>query len=140
MSDEAMTPEKIEAALYVSPFHEFLGLRVRSYDADAHKLVIELPMRREIERLDGSGQFHGGPIASLIDTTGDLLVGLAVSSAVPTLNFRVDYLRPITNSSAIATATMRRLGRTMAVVDIDVSNNEHELCAVGRGCFATKRG
>jgi uncharacterized protein (TIGR00369 family) len=59
---------------------------------------------------------------------------------VPTINFRVDYLRPAMTARLTATATVRRAGRTVAIVDIDVEDGEGRLVAVGRGCYATQPG
>jgi acyl-coenzyme A thioesterase PaaI-like protein len=50
-------------------------------------------MRPELERRLGTRQFHGGPIAALIDIAGDLTIGVLVGGDVPTINFRTDYLR-----------------------------------------------
>jgi uncharacterized protein (TIGR00369 family) len=55
-------------------------------------------------------------------------------------NFRVDYLRPAMTARLTATATVRRAGRTLAIVDTDVADSEARLVAVGRGCYATQPG
>ncbi len=39
-----------------------------------------------------------------------------------------------------ATATVRRAGRTVAVVDIDVHDAEGRLVAIGRGCYSAQPG
>jgi uncharacterized protein (TIGR00369 family) len=39
-----------------------------------------------------------------------------------------------------ATANVRRLGRTIAVVDIDVADTEGRIVAVGRGCYGAQAG
>jgi uncharacterized protein (TIGR00369 family) len=52
----------------------------------------------------------------------------------------VDFLRPGTNTSLTATATTRRLGRSVAVVDIDVHDDQGKLCAVGRGTYSPNVG
>ena len=100
---------------------------------------MRMPMRPELERGGGSGQFHGGPIAALIDTVGDFAVVAMVKGFVPTINLRVDYLRPAT-AFLIGKATVRRVGRTVGVVDIDVYDDQERLCAVGRGCYGTTSG
>lgn len=79
--------------------------------------------------------FHGGPIASFIDTVGDYAVVLACNKPVPTINLRVDYVRPCIGEYIDAVATARRVGRTIAVVDIDVIDANGKLCAVGRGSY-----
>jgi hypothetical protein len=52
-------------------------------------------------------------------------------------NFRVDYLRPAMTSRLIA--TVRRAGRTVAIVDIDVADSEGRLVAVGAAATPTSR-
>jgi uncharacterized protein (TIGR00369 family) len=69
-----------------------------------------------------------------------MAVAAVVGGGVPTINFRVDYLRPATGQSLVGTATVRRAGRTIGVVDIDVHDQENRLVAVGRGCYSTKVG
>jgi NADPH:quinone reductase-like Zn-dependent oxidoreductase len=49
---------------------------------------------------------HGGPIAAIIDTIGDYVMLLARPQ--PTVNFRVDYLRPEVDTARIITSTVRR--------------------------------
>src|SRR5207253_352967 len=82
----------------------------------AGRLVLAMELRPELERRQGSGQWHGGPLAGLIDTAGDFAVALGLGAVVPTINFRVDYLRPAMTPRLTATATVRRAGRTVGVV------------------------
>jgi uncharacterized protein (TIGR00369 family) len=105
-------------------------------DPVAGTITITMPMRPEFERQAGSGQFHGGPIAALIDTVGDFAVVMAVGGLIPTVNFRVDYLRPATGPYLIGKALIRRVGRTVGVIDIDVMDDKGRLTAVGRGTYA----
>ena len=99
-----------------------------------------MELRPELERMPGTGQWHGGAIAGLIDTAGDFALVLNSGGPVPTINFRVDYLRPATTRKLTATATVRRAGRTVGVVDIDVADEQGRLVAVGRGCYGTQPG
>jgi len=97
-------------------------------------------MRQEIERRAGTRQFHGGPIAAFIDIVGDFAVGMAVGGGVPTINLRIDYVRPAMGSALTATARVRRSGRTVALVDVDVFDEQQSLVAVGRGTYSPQRG
>ena len=65
---------------------------------------------------------------------------MMLGGGVPTINFRTDYLRPAIGASLSATAWVRRAGRTIGVVDIDVHDEEGRLIAVGRGCYSSKIG
>ena len=91
---DKLTAEQIQATFDASPFISFLGLRVVSLDYATGSLTVTMPMRQEIERRAGTRQFHGGPIAAFIDIVGDFAVGMAVGGGVPTINLRIDYLRP----------------------------------------------
>ncbi len=133
MSDKpAITPltaERLQEMLDGSPFIRFCGMRVAAIDPAAGRIVLAMELRPELERREGSGQWHGGALAGLIDTAGDFGD-----------KFRVDYLRPAMTARLTATATVRRAGRTVAVVDIDVEDGEGRLVAVGRGCYAAQPG
>ena len=115
-------------------------MKVAHLDSKALEIAIELPMRPEFERRAGTGQWHGGPIAALIDTAGDYALALHAGGPVPTINFRTDYLRPAVDTSLTATARVRRAGRTVGVVDIDVTDDQGRLVAVGRGSYGTRTG
>ena len=86
-------------------------------------------MRPEFERGKGTGQWHGGPIAAIIDTVGDYALIMALRRGLPTINFRVDYLRPAIKTALITTATVRRNGKSVGVVDVDVFNEQKVLLA-----------
>ena len=55
---------------------------------------------------------------------------------VPTINLRIDYLRPAVGSVLTGTARVRRAGRTVALVDVDVYDEQRALVAVGRGTYS----
>ena len=135
-----LTAEDIQGHFDASPFISFLGLRVASVDHERGELTVTMPMRPEIERGAGSAQFHGGPIAAFIDCVGDFAVALIVGGGVPTINIRIDYLKPAVGKSITGTARVRRSGRTVTVVDIDVYDEANALVAVGRGTYSSQRG
>ncbi len=137
---EYLDKKEVQAILDGSPFIAAMGLTVVAMETEPDRIALKLPMRPEFERRGGTGQFHGGAIASFIDIAGDFAIVMSVGGGVPTINFRTDYLRPATNTSLTATATVRRAGRTFAVVDIDVTDDDGRLIAVGRGTYTTARG
>jgi uncharacterized protein (TIGR00369 family) len=133
--------DTVQGWLDRSPFIAFLGVRVEQVDADAGSVTMTMPARPELERNGGGGgQFHGGPIAAFIDIVGDFAVAVKVGGGVPTINLRIDYLRPSTGASLTGTATARRVGRTVGVVDIDVTDANGQLTAIGRGTYSTSVG
>ncbi len=106
-------------------------------DAEHGRFVLRLPFSGTLTRHDEGKQVHGGPIASVIDTAGTFAVAAMVGHGVPTMNLRIDYLRPAVDSDLVATAVVRRAGRTTAVCDIDLHDGEGRLVAVGRGTWST---
>jgi uncharacterized protein (TIGR00369 family) len=137
---ERLSLEQINGIFTVSPFIAFLGIRGTALDYDKSEFSATMPLRPEVERRKGTGQFHGGPLASFIDVVGDFAIGMLVGGGVPTINLRIDYLRPATGSLLSGTAKVRRAGKTVAVVDIDVFDDQNRLVAIGRGTYSGTKG
>ncbi len=137
---ERLSLEQINGIFTLSPFIAFLGIRGTALDYDKSEFSATMPLRPEVERRKGTGQFHGGPLASFIDVVGDFAIGMLVGGGVPTMNLRIDYLRPATGSLLSGTAKVRRAGRTVAVVDIDVFDDQNRLVAIGRGTYSGTKG
>jgi uncharacterized protein (TIGR00369 family) len=53
-----------------------------------------------------------------------------------TIDLRVDYLRPGRGKHFIATARIVRRGKRIAVVHMELHNDEGELIATGGGAYA----
>lgn len=135
-----MSKDALQELLDGSPFTKFLGVQVTEADADEGLVVLQMQSRLEIQRMDGSPQIHGGPLAALIDTAGDLAVAQSVGGAVPTIDMKVDYLRPVMGDYVIARAQARRVGRTVGVADVEILDAEDRLCAIGRAVYASRIG
>jgi uncharacterized protein (TIGR00369 family) len=132
-----LSSAEVQAIFDRSPFIGWLGLTVVALDHERQEIAVRMTMRPELERRPGTRQFHGGPIAALIDITGDFAIGMLVGGGVPTINLRTDYLRPAIGEALTAVASVRRSGRTAAVVDIEVRDDEKKLVALGRGTYAS---
>ena len=137
MSGPPLSKDELQQRLGYSAFIDFLKLTVLSTDPDTQQVVMRAEMRPEFERGRGTGQWHGGPIAAIIDTVGDYALVMLLGRPLPTVNFRVDYLRPAIDTALIVTATVRRNGRLVGIVDVDVANEAGQLLAVGRATYAT---
>jgi uncharacterized protein (TIGR00369 family) len=135
MSVEPLSRQQIQKRLVDSPFNAFLGLEVVSADPEKPELVMRLMIRPEFERLAGTGQWHGGPIAAAIDIVGDYALAMLLGKPLPTINLRVDYLRPGKGTLTLV-ARIRRSGKTVGVVDIEVLGETGELVAIGRANYS----
>ena len=132
-----LTKDELQTMLDHSPFIAFLGLTVTEADPANERITMSCAMRPEFERGAGTGQWHGGPLAAIIDTVGDYALIMALRRGLPTINFRVDYLRPAIKTGLVVTAQVRRSGKSVGVVDVDVFNDNKALLAVGRATYST---
>jgi uncharacterized protein (TIGR00369 family) len=133
----SLTKAAIQTLLDNSPFIAFLKMEVKDLNEEKQQITIRTPMRPEFERGAGTGQWHGGPIAAVIDTVGDYAAAMVLERALPTVNFRVDYVRPAVNTALNAVGTVRRLGKSVGVVDVDVFDDRGALVAIGRATYST---
>ncbi|TMJ15453.1 MAG: PaaI family thioesterase [Bacillati bacterium ANGP1] len=129
--------ETLSEVLRRSPYHRLLGLEM--VRASPGEVVIRMPFRGDLLAGDDEiGRYvHGGAIASLIDTAGDFAIIAAVGYDVPTIDLRIDYLRPATQGTLTATGRAVKAGRSVAVADVEVVGEDGKPVAVGRGVFKT---
>ena len=125
----------LQAQCDESPFIKFAGVQVTALDREAMRVSFRMPFKPEFERGAGTGQWHGGPIASLIDTAGCMALIAVAGRGAGTIDFRTDYLRPAAGPWLDAVGIVRRAGRTMGVADVDVFDSSGKLVATGRGSF-----
>jgi uncharacterized protein (TIGR00369 family) len=57
----------------------------------------------------------------------------------PTIDLRIDYLRPSAGENLVESARLRQAGATLARVDVDIADTQGRLIALGRGSFSTGR-
>lgn len=131
---------RLQALVDSSALHRLFELTITAADRDAQSVIMRMPFTAAASRDDTSQQFHGGAIASLIDVAGDFALIALLGYGVPTINFRVDYLRAAKAPWLLATAQVQRAGKSVGVVDISVTDAESNVVALGRGCYSTRAG
>ena len=122
-----------------SPFQLLLGMTISLVENSEEDIELTVTLKPEVERFADSRQYHGGVIASLIDVAGDFALIQELGYAVPTMNLQIDYLRPAFDSRLRARPRIRRVGRSVGVVDIDIVDDDERLIAIGRGTYSTKK-
>lgn len=137
---EPFTLAQVQQHFDESPYISTLGMRAESLDLEEGLLTVRVPMQPAFERGRGSKQWHGGPLAAIIDTVGDFALAMQLGRGLPTINFRVDYLRPAIGTDLKVVARVRRNGRTVGVADVDVFDDQERLLAIGRATYATLAG
>ncbi len=126
---------RLEQHFAAAPFHAFLGLQ---FAVDDGHVRVTMPFREELVSNPAVPYLHGGVIGALLDIAGDYAVAIELGRGVPTIDMRVDYLRVAGRESLVGTATIVKLGRSVAVVDAEIRNEQGELVAVGRMLYSTR--
>ena len=120
-----------------SPFMRFLGLTlIRS---ERGLVEVQLPFREEFMRQDGSDWYHGGVISALADIVGDYAVITETGIGVPTIDLRVDYLRPARRGDLVGVGRTVRVGKTVSVADVEIRDTTGTLVAIGRAVYASPK-
>jgi uncharacterized protein (TIGR00369 family) len=116
-----------------SPFHRFLQIEVLRMEEGLAE--IRLPLRPELLRQEGSDWLHGGIVAALIDIAGNAAIRSVAGAGLPTIDLRVDYLRP-SRSEITASAKAVKVGKTIGIADIEVRDRARNLVAIGRAVYS----
>lgn len=127
----------LRSHLLEGSFQQFLRLELVQHDAALGAVTLRAPWRPEFERGPGTLQWHGGPLAALIDVAGDFALIARLGRGIPTIDLRVDYLRPAIDTDLLASARTLRAGRSVGVVDIEVRDKQARIVAVGRATYST---
>jgi len=117
----------------VAPFVDHLNIEILEHENGraVGRIVLE-----EIHSANPeSGIAHGGVPYALADHTAGAAVGSLTQGPVPTIDMRMEYLRPSVGEFIEATAEVVRAGTDIATADVDVRTDEGTLVARARGTF-----
>ena len=124
-------------------FNKYLGVKIESFDAAAPKLRFD--MRPELVGNPVRKILHGGVISAVLDVAGGFAIMLSIAEDrgitpgsfpnIGTIDLRVDYLRPGRGKHFVATARIVRKGSRIAVIHMELHNDESELIATGGGAY-----
>ena len=110
----------------------------RLVDVDRGRAVFELPLGPGV-----AGGVAGGAHGGVLATLADIAVVTAVLSSCRTgeqmrgtAELNISYLRPAIGKVLRATANVIKKGRTLAVGDVDIHNDEGALVAKSRVTYA----
>ena len=136
----AAAEKYLRESLMQSPFHRWLKPEVSAVAADDNEVVIRLPLRKELDRDEAGTGVHGGVISALIDIAGDYAIASRLGRGVPTIDLRVDYLRPARRGDLRALARAVKVGRTVGVADVELRDANDAVVAIGRCAYSTAGG
>ena len=138
MAHNDLTIADIQERLGRSKYHQLFRPEVLELDNEAMTLALKVHMRPEFERQPDTGHWHGGVLASLIDIAGCYALMLVAGGQMLTLNFSTDFLRLAVSDHLIARARVRRVGRTVGFVDVEIEDADGLQVVMGRACYAIR--
>ena len=104
---------------------------------------MRFPLRPELIGNVLSGHWHGGVIATALDSAGGMAAASLLKSKsdkLATLDIRVDYLKPNKGKTLLVTGEVIRSGKSSIVTNLQAFNEETaELIADGRAVFSVRR-
>lgn len=130
---------RLKASIRKPPFHAWLGIELTAGDAEAGTATVRLAFKPDFKRSPDSLQIHGGVIAALADIAGDYALAVSFGGGVPTIDLRIDYLRPAEGDLVAEARTVKR-GRSIGIVDVEIRDAAGRLVAIGRGAYSTTVG
>jgi uncharacterized protein (TIGR00369 family) len=125
MADELSRDELMEylrSTFALTPLHRLLGIRMVQTD-EPGKVVVEMPVAPEA--FNGSGNLHGGAIATLVDVAAGSCAARASNfepgkNTLVTADLHVRYLGRPKGDVVRAEAKVMRAGRQLTVVEVRV--------------------
>ncbi|MCF3934941.1 PaaI family thioesterase [Acuticoccus sp. M5D2P5] len=129
--------DALNAFLHRSPLHRWLDCRILACDRSAGTVTVHLPDREELHRGEDGAVAHGGVVAALVDIAAHAALHAGLGRGIPTIDMRVDYLRPAV-LPLTATATVVRSGANLGSADVVVAGEDGRVAAQGRAVFFTR--
>ena len=119
----------------IIPVHKFLGLKLLELEKGFVK--VKVPFRDEIVGDMRTNRWHGGIIATIMDSVGGIAGSTHFTSLedkLVTIDLRIDYLKGAEASEIIVEGKIVRLGNRILVTKMKAFQND-ELIAEGKGVY-----
>ncbi len=121
----------IAARLTNNPMVKFMGIELLEVTV-GHATLMQ-PYREELR--NSMGLVQGGILGTLADVAGGVSLYSVLPDplkvAIPTIEFKLNFLRPADRGDVIARGRVAHQGRQIALCQVDVSTKEETLLATG---------
>ena len=122
------------------PIHKFLGVELIEIREGYAK--VKVPFREEVIGDFRKRRWHGGIIATVMDSVGGIACGTFFTSPkdiISTIDLRIDYLKGAEASAIFVEGEIVRLGKTILVTRMKAyQENSNELISEGKGVYMVK--
>ena len=115
------------------PFVKLMGMKLLS--SGGGRSVMECRIRPVLR--NSAGMLHGGVMGALVDMSvaTALRSVMPLSSKMTTVEYKVNFLKPVPEGKVTAHGNILRLGRTIAVGATEIRNEAGEAVAFGSATY-----
>ena len=133
-----VSKEFIKHAIEVGiPLHKFLGIELLEIKKGFVK--VRVPFKEEVIGDPRKRRWHGGIIATVMDSVGGIAGGTHLTSfedKLSTIDLRIDYLKGAEASAIIVEGEIVRLGNRILVTKMSAFQEDNNvLLAEGKGVY-----
>lgn len=123
----------LRRAVGSAPYYQLLQITLDQIDVGFARF--RMPFRKELTQVYGIT--HGGAIASLADTSVAfaLMTLVKPGERVTTVEFKINYLRSISEGEMFGEARITHKGKRLATADMEVKNEKGNLIAKGLATY-----
>jgi len=116
------------------PFLEHTGAILKDFTKGQANVELDI----KPYHLQHKGFVHGGVISTLMDNTGwyAAVSNLDDGFTAVTMEIKINYLKPAVGKYLLASATVKRQGKTTAFVTIELFDEKEVLVAYATGTYA----
>ena len=143
MKKERPVPNKLFKMMMEQsiPLHKFLGIELLEMRKGYGK--VRVPFREEVMGYIRIRRWHGGIIATVMDSVGGFATGTHLTSfkdKISTIDMRIDYYRGAKDTAIIVDGTVQRIGsRTVFTKMCAWQEGSDELLAEAKGVYSIRK-
>ncbi|UCG13266.1 MAG: PaaI family thioesterase [Deltaproteobacteria bacterium] len=130
--------DAITRRLADNPVVQFMGIRL--LEVVAGRATLMLPFRKEL--FNSMGSVQGGVLGILGDVAGGVSLYSVLAdpsaAAIPTIEFKLNFLRPVRNNAVFARGKVAFRGGRIAVCHVDICTETDTLLAIGIFTYMVK--
>ena len=118
-------------------FWQLLGIEF--VDVDRGWAKMRMPFAQKLT--NSAGISHGGALFTLADSAGSMaLVSMAAKGdVVTTVEMKINFLKPFEGGEVVAEASILHCGKSTALADVEVKDQDGVLIAKGSATLLRKR-
>jgi acyl-CoA thioesterase len=120
-----LSSKQIREFLPKMAFNQLLGMRLVATHKDG--VTIEVAVRPDM--MNGAGVLHGGVTATMADAAAGISTNrqLGGGCSITTVEMKINYFRPVTKGHVRARAHLMRVGSTLVVSRVDLTDSDKKL-------------